>query len=89
MSSSPDAPATKTGNPARSRRAIASGGVPPCQASTRSAGSVSDSIGSVENAMVRPFRRGAFSRVGLNVGLPMPANPVQPEVLRARVAALM
>ena len=40
-------------------------------------------------AMVRPFRRGAFSRVGLNVGMPMAARDVQPQVLRERVAALL
>ncbi|MBC7719022.1 MAG: hypothetical protein H7Z77_04405, partial [Chitinophagaceae bacterium] len=41
------------------------------------------------NAMVRPFRRGVFSRVGLNVGAPMRAAAVQPEMLREQVAALM
>ncbi|MDI1269314.1 MAG: MFS transporter [Polaromonas sp.] len=40
-------------------------------------------------AMVRPFRRGIFSRVGLNAGAPMPLAQAQPELLRARVAALM
>jgi 1-acyl-sn-glycerol-3-phosphate acyltransferase len=40
-------------------------------------------------AMVRPFRRGAFSRVGLNVGVPMAAGDVQPAVLRDRVANLL
>ena len=40
-------------------------------------------------AMVRPFRRGAFSRVGLNVGAPMAARDVQPHVLRERVAGLL
>ncbi|MRD48742.1 MFS transporter [Caenimonas koreensis DSM 17982] len=40
-------------------------------------------------AMVRPFRRGAFSRVGLNVGTPVPAAQVQPALLRERVAQLM
>ncbi len=39
--------------------------------------------------MVRPFRRGAFSRVGLNVGTPMAARDVQPQVLRERVAGLL
>jgi 1-acyl-sn-glycerol-3-phosphate acyltransferase len=39
-------------------------------------------------AMVRPFRRGFWSRVGLNVGASMPASSVQPEALRERVAAL-
>lgn len=40
-------------------------------------------------AMVRPFRRGIFSRVGLNAGHAMPLAQAQPEILRARVAALM
>jgi 1-acyl-sn-glycerol-3-phosphate acyltransferase len=40
-------------------------------------------------AMVRPFRRGVFTRVGLNVGEPVPAAHVQPEVLRQRVAQLL
>jgi 1-acyl-sn-glycerol-3-phosphate acyltransferase len=40
-------------------------------------------------AMVRPFRRGVFSRVGLNMGKAMAQADVQPELLRARVAALM
>ena len=39
--------------------------------------------------MVRPFRRGMFSRVGLNAGAAMAAAEVQPEALRARVAALL
>jgi len=41
------------------------------------------------NAMVRPFRRGLFSRVGLNVGPPVPAASVQPQGLQAEVAALL
>ena len=40
-------------------------------------------------AMVRPFRRGMFSRVGLNVGAPVAASEVQPEPLRGRVAQLL
>ena len=40
-------------------------------------------------AMVRPFRRGVFSRVGLNAGAAMTPAEVQPELLRARVATLM
>ena len=40
-------------------------------------------------AMVRPLRRGAFSRVNLNAGTAMAPADVQPELLRARVAALM
>jgi len=40
-------------------------------------------------AMVRPFRRGWFNKVGLNVGAPMAASEVQPEVLRERVAGLL
>ncbi len=39
-------------------------------------------------AMVRPFRRGMFNRVGLNVGPAMPAAEVTLEALRARVAGL-
>ena len=40
-------------------------------------------------AMVRPFRRGIFNRVGLNVGAPVQAAPVEPAALQARVAALL
>ena len=40
-------------------------------------------------AMVRPFRRGWFNRVGLNVGVPMAAAEVQPEGLRELVAGLL
>ena len=40
-------------------------------------------------AMVRPFRRGAFSRVGLNVGAPMASAAVQPELLKAHVQTLL
>ncbi|WP_341913807.1 MFS transporter [Polaromonas sp. YR568] len=39
-------------------------------------------------AMVRPFRRGLLSRVGLNAGPAMTAAQVQPDILRARVLAL-
>lgn len=41
------------------------------------------------NAMVRPFRRGMFSRVGLNVGEAVAAAEVQPALLQQRVAALL
>ena len=41
------------------------------------------------NAMVRPFRRGMFNCVGLNVGTPIPAAQVQPELLQHRVAELL
>jgi 1-acyl-sn-glycerol-3-phosphate acyltransferase len=40
-------------------------------------------------AMVRPFRRGPFSTVGLEVGEPMAASQASPERLRERVAALL
>jgi 1-acyl-sn-glycerol-3-phosphate acyltransferase len=40
-------------------------------------------------AMARPFRRGAWSRVGLTVGEPMAAGQVQPASLRARIAQLL
>ena len=45
----------------------------------------------VENgtAMVRPFRRGLWSRVGLNAGAAIAADKVEPDVLQARVAALL
>ena len=39
-------------------------------------------------AMVSPFRRGMWSRVGLKVGVPLVPADVQPDILRARVAAL-
>ena len=38
-------------------------------------------------AMVRPFRRGLFNRVGLNVGPAVPPAQVQPEGLRIRSVA--
>ncbi len=41
------------------------------------------------SAMVRPFRRGMFNRVGLNVGAPLPAARMEPELLRERVAQLL
>ena len=41
------------------------------------------------SAMVRPFRRGMFSRVGLNVGAPMAPAEAQPELLQTRVARLL
>lgn len=40
-------------------------------------------------AMVRPFRRGMFSRVGLNVGNPVGSLVASPESLRNTVAALL
>ncbi len=40
-------------------------------------------------AMVRPFRRGAWSRVGLNVGAPVPQAQAQPEFLHRRVGELL
>jgi 1-acyl-sn-glycerol-3-phosphate acyltransferase len=40
-------------------------------------------------AMVKPFRRGLFSRVGLNVGPAMAAGEVTPDALRVRVAGLL
>ena len=45
-------------------------------------------VGGQRVAMVRPFRRGLFSRVGLNVGAPLAAADVQPQTLQARVQAL-
>ena len=40
-------------------------------------------------AMVRPFRRGIFSRVGLNVGPAVASAHVEPTDLRNRVASLL
>jgi len=40
-------------------------------------------------AMVRPFRRGMFSRVGLNTGAPIAASEAQPALLRDRVSQLL
>ncbi|AMM24336.1 MFS transporter [Variovorax sp. PAMC 28711] len=40
-------------------------------------------------AMARPFRRGFFSSVGLNVGSPIAPAEAQPDLLRQRVSALL
>jgi 1-acyl-sn-glycerol-3-phosphate acyltransferase len=40
-------------------------------------------------AMVRPFRRGLFNPVGLNVGTALPAAQVRPELLQKQVAHLL
>jgi 1-acyl-sn-glycerol-3-phosphate acyltransferase len=40
-------------------------------------------------AMVRPFRRGFFNRVGLNVGDPVMPTAVSPELLQQRVGGLL
>ncbi|MBL8328955.1 MAG: MFS transporter [Rubrivivax sp.] len=40
-------------------------------------------------AMVRPFRRGLFSRVGLVAGAPLPGGSATLDTMQARVAALM
>jgi hypothetical protein len=42
-----------------------------------------------DGAMVRPFRRGVFSRVGLNVGAALQPAQVQTDTLHSRVAALL
>jgi hypothetical protein len=39
--------------------------------------------------MVRPFRRGFFSRVGLRVGPALAAADVSPQQLQLRVAELL
>jgi len=39
-------------------------------------------------AMQKPFRRGLFARIALNVGAPVPADRATPEALRQQVAAL-
>jgi 1-acyl-sn-glycerol-3-phosphate acyltransferase len=40
-------------------------------------------------AMTKPFRRGFYSRVGLQVGAPMSPAEVEPDVLRERVGRLL
>jgi len=45
--------------------------------------------GGEQVAMAKPFRRGFYSRVGLNVGLPVPPVEVQPEALQKRVSGLL
>jgi 1-acyl-sn-glycerol-3-phosphate acyltransferase len=40
-------------------------------------------------AMIRPFRRGMWSQVGLHVGAALPGAQVQPEMLRERVKGLL
>ena len=41
------------------------------------------------DAMVRPFRRGLCNRVGLNVGLPLSPEQVQPAALQQKVRQLL
>jgi 1-acyl-sn-glycerol-3-phosphate acyltransferase len=45
--------------------------------------------GGEQVAMAKPFRRGFFSRVGLNVGGAVPPAEVQPDALRQRVNGLL
>ena len=40
-------------------------------------------------AMVRPFRRGFWNRVGLHIGAPIPPAEVQPALLQERVQSLL
>lgn len=46
-------------------------------------------VGGQPTTMAKPFRRGVFNRVGLNVGTPVAANEVGLESLRDRVAKLL
>ena len=48
-----------------------------------------EQVGGRHVAMVRPFRRGFFSRVGLNIGAAVSAAQAQPEMLREHVAVQM
>ncbi|UJW80781.1 MFS transporter [Hydrogenophaga sp. SL48] len=45
--------------------------------------------GGQPTAMVKPFRRGLFNRVGLNVGAAVKVEVVTPDALRERVAQLL
>ena len=40
------------------------------------------------NALVKPFRRGFFTRVGLSVGIPLPGSNSTPDVLHQTVSRL-
>ena len=40
-------------------------------------------------AMVKPFRRGAFNRVGLSIGRPVYNDDAKPAILHARVSSLL
>lgn len=40
-------------------------------------------------AMTKPFRRGLFNRVGLEIGSPLPPQDTSPQALQARVQALL
>ena len=42
-----------------------------------------------KGAMTRPFRRGAFSRVGLQVGAPVAAGSADPAALHETVSGLL
>jgi 1-acyl-sn-glycerol-3-phosphate acyltransferase len=46
-------------------------------------------VGGKPTAMAKPFRRGMFNPVGLNVGIPVPAGEVKPEELRTLVESLL
>ncbi len=46
-------------------------------------------VGGKPTAMAKPFRRGLFNRVGLNVGAPVAAEAVRLEALRAEVQELI
>ena len=47
-----------------------------------------ENVAGVQVAMARPFRRGFFNPIGLQIGPALPANAVTPQDLQARVAAL-
>ncbi len=46
-------------------------------------------VGGKPTAMAKPFRRGIFNTVGLNIGAPVAAGEVQLEGLRERIASLI
>ena len=48
-----------------------------------------ESVNNQQVAMIRPFRRGLLSRVGLNAGVPIAASEVSPEILHAHVSRLL
>jgi len=48
-----------------------------------------EQVGGKPTAMAKPFRRGMFNSVGLNVGKPLAAGEIQLEALRGRVSELL
>lgn len=48
-----------------------------------------EQVGGKPTAMAKPFRRGIFNKVGLNVGEPVAGGEMPLDQLRVRVATLL